>query len=127
MYTRLFLASYINLSYGLGVLWQKDYFTPIFTYYFWRCHISKLFLQEVKSGKVYLLLFQEIPYGIEHRLVDWKEFRDGSLRIEQHFITHKMSQRKILVGKKGSKIGYVHNTNQSKLRPHLGLRLFGFF
>lgn len=48
---------------------------------------------------------QEIPYNIEHRLMDWKELRDGSLRIEQHFITTKMSQRKILVGKKGSKIG----------------------
>lgn len=49
--------------------------------------------------------FQEIPYGIEHRLVDWKEFRDGSLRIEQHLITNKPSQRKILVGKNGCKIG----------------------
>lgn len=36
----------------------------------------------------------------------WKELRDGSLRIEQHLITHKQSQRKIIVGKKGSKIGY---------------------
>ncbi|GMP98188.1 hypothetical protein CsSME_00046163 [Camellia sinensis var. sinensis] len=51
------------------------------------------------------LLDHEIPYGIQHHLVDWKELRDGSLGIEQHFITHKMSQRKILVGKNGSKIG----------------------
>lgn len=52
------------------------------------------------------LLFQEIPYTIDHRLMGWKELRDGSLRIEQHLITHKQSQRKIIVGKKGSKIGY---------------------
>lgn len=51
------------------------------------------------------MLMQEIPYNIEHLLMDWKELRDGSVRIEQHFITPKMSQRKILVGKKGSKIG----------------------
>ena len=51
-------------------------------------------------------IIQEIPYGIEHRLIDWKELRNGSLRIEQHFITNKLSQRKILVGKNGSKIGY---------------------
>lgn len=37
--------------------------------------------------------------------MDWKELRDGSLRIEHHLITHKISQRKILVGKNGSKIG----------------------
>ncbi|KAI5332388.1 PREDICTED: GTPase Era [Prunus dulcis] len=48
---------------------------------------------------------QEIPYGIEHRLMDWKELRDGSLRIEQYLITPKLSQRKILVGKKGYNIG----------------------
>lgn len=48
---------------------------------------------------------QEIPYDIEHRLIDWKELRDGSLRIEQHFLTNKLGQLKILVGKRGSKIG----------------------
>ena len=39
--------------------------------------------------------------------MDWKDLRDGSLRIEQHLITHKDSQRRILVGKNGSKIGYA--------------------
>ncbi|XP_047318832.1 GTP-binding protein ERG [Impatiens glandulifera] len=59
---------------------------------------------------------QEIPYGIEHRLVDWKELRDGSLRIEHHLITHKMSQRKILVGKNGSKIGRIGIEANEELR-----------
>ncbi|KZV46344.1 DNA polymerase eta [Dorcoceras hygrometricum] len=59
---------------------------------------------------------QEIPYGIEHRLMGWRELRDGSLRIEQHFITHKMSQRKILVGSKGSKIGQIGMEANEELR-----------
>lgn len=59
---------------------------------------------------------QEIPYGVEHRLMGWKELRDGSLRIEQHFITHKMSQRKILVGSKGSKIGRIGMEANEELR-----------
>ncbi|XP_075481799.1 LOW QUALITY PROTEIN: GTP-binding protein ERG-like [Primulina tabacum] len=59
---------------------------------------------------------QEIPYGIEHRLMGWKELRDGSLRIEQHFITHKISQRKILVGSKGSKIGRIGMEANEELR-----------
>ncbi|TYH89023.1 hypothetical protein ES332_D01G229600v1 [Gossypium tomentosum] len=59
---------------------------------------------------------QEIPYGIDHRLVDWKELRDGSLRIEHHFITSKMSQRKILVGKNGSKIGRIGIEANEELR-----------
>ncbi|XP_030944593.1 GTP-binding protein ERG isoform X2 [Quercus lobata] len=59
---------------------------------------------------------QEIPYQIEHRLMDWKELRDGSLRIEQHLITHKLSQRKILVGKNGSKIGRIGIEANEELR-----------
>ncbi|XVE94304.1 hypothetical protein REPUB_Repub01dG0269600 [Reevesia pubescens] len=62
---------------------------------------------EVVREKLLDHVHQEIPYGIEHRLVDWKELRDGSLRIEQHLITNKLSQRKILVGKNGSKIGRI--------------------
>ncbi|KAM7524736.1 hypothetical protein LguiA_014638 [Lonicera macranthoides] len=58
----------------------------------------------------------EIPYGLDHRLIDWKELRDGSLRIEQHFITPKMSQRKILVGKNGSKIGRIGMEANEELR-----------
>ncbi|KAJ6932895.1 hypothetical protein NC651_008347 [Populus alba x Populus x berolinensis] len=41
----------------------------------------------------------EIPHGIEHHLMDWKEFKNGYLRIEQHSTTPQLSQRKILVGK----------------------------
>ncbi|KAL3654576.1 hypothetical protein CASFOL_001561 [Castilleja foliolosa] len=62
---------------------------------------------EVVREKMLNHVHQKIPYGIEHKLMGWKEFRDGSLRIEQHFIAHKINQRKILVGKKGSKIGLV--------------------
>jgi len=49
-------------------------------------------------------LLQEIHYVIEHRLMDWKDLKDGSLRVEQHSMTPKQSQRQILVGKNGSKI-----------------------
>lgn len=71
---------------------------------------------EIVREKLLDYVHQEIPYGIEHRLMDWKELRDGSLRIEQHFITHKISQRKILVGKKGSKIGRIGMEANEELR-----------
>nr|O82626.1 RecName: Full=GTP-binding protein ERG [Antirrhinum majus]CAA76925.1 ERG protein [Antirrhinum majus] len=71
---------------------------------------------EVVREKLLDYVHQEIPYGIEHRLMGWKELRDGSLRIEQHFITPKMSQRKILVGKKGSKIGTIGIEANEELR-----------
>ncbi|KAL6988178.1 hypothetical protein U1Q18_013926 [Sarracenia purpurea var. burkii] len=78
--------------------------------------VMKTISLEVVREKLLDHVHQEIPYGIEHRLVDWKELRDGSLRIEQHLITHKMSQRKILVGKKGSKIGRIGIEANEELR-----------
>ncbi|GFQ00853.1 GTP-binding protein erg [Phtheirospermum japonicum] len=74
---------------------------------------------EVVREKLLDYVHQEIPYGIEHKLMGWKELRDGSLRIEQHFITHKISQRKILVGKKGSKIGRIGMEANEELRAIL--------
>ncbi|KAL3616681.1 hypothetical protein CASFOL_039075 [Castilleja foliolosa] len=71
---------------------------------------------EVVREKLLDHVHQEIPYGIEHKLIGWKELRDGSLRIEQHFITHKISQRKILVGKNGSKIGRIGMEANEELR-----------
>ncbi|XP_043688733.1 GTP-binding protein ERG [Telopea speciosissima] len=71
---------------------------------------------EVVREKMLHHIHQEIPYTMDHRLMDWKELRDGSLRIEQHFITHKQSQRKILVGKNGSKIGRIGVEANEELR-----------
>ncbi|XP_065850080.1 GTP-binding protein ERG [Euphorbia lathyris] len=71
---------------------------------------------EVVREKLLDHVHQEIPYSIEHKLIDWKELRDGSLRIEQHLITTKNSQRKILVGKKGSKIGRIGMEANEELR-----------
>ncbi|CAH1453913.1 unnamed protein product [Lactuca virosa] len=71
---------------------------------------------EVVREKFLDHIHQEIPYDVEHRLIDWKELRDGSIRIEQHFITDKLSQRKIIVGKNGSKIGRIGVEANEELR-----------
>ncbi|KAH7848434.1 hypothetical protein Vadar_002689 [Vaccinium darrowii] len=78
--------------------------------------VMKTISLEIVREKLLDHIHQEIPYDIEHRLVDWKELRDGSLRVEQHLITQKMSQRKILVGKNGSKIGRIGIEANEELR-----------
>ncbi|XP_024020160.1 GTP-binding protein ERG isoform X1 [Morus notabilis] len=89
--------------------WDEDPFTM-------SEEVRKNIALEVVRERLLDHVHQEVPYGIEHRLVDWKELRDGSLRIEQHFITPKLSQRKILVGKKGSKIGRIGIEANEELR-----------
>ncbi|KAI8555880.1 hypothetical protein RHMOL_Rhmol05G0208000 [Rhododendron molle] len=94
--------------------------------------VMKTISLETVREKLLDHIHQEIPYDIEHRLVDWKELRDGSLRVEQHLITQKMSQRKILVGKNGSKIGRIGIEANEELRSifkrnvHLILQTFTY-
>ncbi|ONK72010.1 uncharacterized protein A4U43_C04F14710 [Asparagus officinalis] len=78
--------------------------------------IMKTIALEVVREKMLDHIHQEIPYVIDHRLMDWKELRDGSLRVEQHFIAPKQSQRQILVGKNGSKIGRIGIEANEELR-----------
>jgi len=66
--------------------------------------VMKTISLEVVWEKMLHHIHQEIHYVIEHRLMDWKDLKDGSLRVEQHSMTPKQSQRQILVGKNGSKI-----------------------
>ncbi|XP_050371663.1 GTP-binding protein ERG [Argentina anserina] len=89
--------------------WEEDPFTM-------SEEVLKNISLEVVREKLLDHIHQEIPYDIDHRLIEWKELRDGSIRIEQHFITHKPSQRKILVGKRGSKIGRIGIEANEELR-----------
>ncbi|CAN8290531.1 unnamed protein product [Cochlearia groenlandica] len=89
--------------------WEEDAFTM-------SEEVMKNISLEVVRERILDHVHQEVPYGVEHRLVDWREQRDGSLRIEQHLITPKLSQRKILVGKAGAKIGRIGIEANEELR-----------
>ncbi|XP_010669506.2 GTP-binding protein ERG [Beta vulgaris subsp. vulgaris] len=89
--------------------WDEDPFTM-------SEEVMKNISLEVVRERLLDHVHQEIPYEIDHRLVDWKDLRDGSLRIEQHLITGKESQRRILVGKNGSKIGRIGMEANEQLR-----------
>jgi GTP-binding protein Era len=59
---------------------------------------------EITREKLYLRLHQELPYHSTVETVDWKELKDGSVRIEQTIFVERESQRKIVLGKGGQTI-----------------------
>jgi GTPase len=59
---------------------------------------------EITREKLYLRLHQELPYHSTVETVDWKEIKDGSVRIEQTIYVERESQRKIVLGKGGQTI-----------------------
>ncbi|XP_024635801.2 GTP-binding protein ERG [Medicago truncatula] len=94
---------------AVGRPWEEDPFTMTE-------EVMKMISLEVVCERLLDHVHQEIPYDIEHSLIGWKELRDGSLRIEQHFLTNKLGQLKILVGKRGSKIGRIGIEANEELR-----------
>jgi GTP-binding protein Era len=59
---------------------------------------------EITREKIYLRLHQELPYRSTVETDQWKELRDGSVRIEQTIFVERESQRKIVLGKAGQAI-----------------------
>ncbi|KAH7295721.1 hypothetical protein KP509_27G062200 [Ceratopteris richardii] len=72
------------------------------------------------------LVHEEIPYELDHQLVDWQELDDGSLRIEQHLYLPKKGQCRIIVGKHGSKIREIGTKACMELRKLLNRKVHLF-
>lgn len=59
---------------------------------------------EITREKLYLRLHQELPYQTTVETEQWKELRDGSVRIEQTIYVERDTQKKIVLGKGGATI-----------------------
>ena len=62
---------------------------------------------EVTREKLMLRLHEELPYSLTVETENWKDTRDGGVRIEQVVFVARESQRKIVLGKGGSAIKAV--------------------
>jgi GTP-binding protein Era len=56
---------------------------------------------EITREKLYLRLHEELPYQSTVETDQWKQLRDGSVRIEQTIYVERESQRSIVLGKGG--------------------------
>ena len=62
---------------------------------------------EITREKMFLRLHEEIPYSSTVETTDWKERKDGSVRIDQTIFVERESQRKIVLGAKGQAIKQI--------------------
>lgn len=59
---------------------------------------------EVTREKLFLRLHEELPYKSTVETTDWKQLKDGSVRIEQTIFVERDSQKKIVLGSKGQAV-----------------------
>ena len=74
---------------------------------------------EVTREKVFLRLHEELPYASTVETEQWKELRDGSVRIEQVLFVERESQRKIALGKSGQTIKAIGSAAREELQELL--------
>jgi len=75
---------------------------------------------EITREKLFLRLHDELPYTLTVETTDWKELKDGSVRIEQTIFVERESQRKIVLGAKGQTIKEIGSSARAEIAGIVG-------
>jgi GTP-binding protein Era len=87
---------------------------------------ERLLAAEITREKVFLQLHQELPYAITVETENWKEGKDGSLRIEQVIYVRRDTQKAIVLGKKGHQIKAIGAASREELEVVFDRRIHLF-
>jgi len=70
---------------------------------------------EITREKIYHFLHQELPYSTTVETASWKDFKDGSVRIEQTIFVERAGQKSIVLGKGGQTIKKISSQSRAEL------------
>ncbi|HEU4476780.1 MAG TPA: GTPase Era [Methyloceanibacter sp.] len=76
---------------------------------------------EITREKLFLRLHEELPYRLTVETTDWKELKDGSVRIEQTIYVERENQRKIVLGAKGQTIKEIGSAARANIGEVAGV------
>jgi GTP-binding protein Era len=80
----------------------------------------RLLAAEITRERIYKYLHQELPYAITVETTDWKEFKNGSVRIEQTIFVERDGQKRIVLGKGGETIKRISSESRNELSGIVG-------
>jgi GTP-binding protein Era len=75
---------------------------------------------EITREKLFLRLHDELPYSLTVETADWKELKDGSVRIEQTIYVMRDSQKKIVIGAQGATIKAISMAAREEIGEMIG-------
>ena len=87
---------------------------------------ERLLAAEVTREKLFLQLRAELPYALTVETEEWKDQKDGSVRISQIIYVQRDSQKSIVLGKGGQMIRTVGASARLDLEAMLGRRVHLF-
>ena len=79
----------------------------------------RMLAAEITREKLFLRLHQELPYASTVETEQWKEQKNGSVRVEQVIFVERESQRKIVLGKGGQTIKAIGRAAREELQSFI--------
>jgi len=76
---------------------------------------------EITREKLFLRLHEELPYALTVETTQWKELKDGSVRIEQTIFVERESQRRIVLGAKGAMLKEIGSVARAEIAEVAGV------
>jgi GTP-binding protein Era len=123
-FERIFMLSALT---GDGVADLKSYLAeavPLGPWLFPEDQLTDVSLRhaaaEITREKLFMRLHDELPYSLTVETADWKELKDGSVRVEQTIYVMRESQRKILLGAKGATIKEISMAAREEIGEMVG-------
>ena len=127
---RIFMISALDgqgvddlLNYLLGLLpegpwlYPEDQLTDI---------SERLLAAEITREKLFLQLYQELPYSLAVETETWRELKDDSVRIEQIVYVSRPIHKAMVLGKGGQRIKAVGQDSRTELEELLARRVHLF-
>ncbi len=87
---------------------------------------ERLLAAEVTREQLFLNLHDEVPYDLMVETESWKEFKDGSVKIQQVIYVRRDSQKAIVLGKGGATVKAIGAQARKVLEAQLGRRVHLF-
>ena len=83
----------------------------------------RLLAAEITREKLFLQLYQELPYSATVETETWEEFSDGSVRMAQVIFVERDSQRAIVIGKGGQRLRKIGEASRRELEEMMERRV----
>ncbi|MEE8173620.1 MAG: GTPase Era [Alphaproteobacteria bacterium] len=87
---------------------------------------ERLLAAEITREKLFLQLHQELPYSLTVETENWRELKDGSVRIEQIIYVARGTHKAMVLGKGGQRIKAVGQESRTELESLLARRVHLF-
>lgn len=87
---------------------------------------SRLMAAEITREKLFLRLHDELPYASMVETENWKEQKNGDVRIEQVIYVRRSSQKPIVLGKNGRTIKDIGAAARHEMQDWLGRKVHLF-